>query len=871
MRVLILLIQATLVVTAANSPLLAADLDDVQTLINTGKYEEAEAFATEQVERGIWNERWPKILIKTQLILGKAEPALKVYEDAIKRYPTSLSLRLLGVQILRECGRLEEATAANQQILLLMQTAPSRYASRDNLVAMGQYFTSQGEDARQILELFFDRVLDADPTHLGACLASTELALSKNDFKVAASTLKRALEIAPEDPVVHYQLARTWATTDRPRSLESLNTALRLNPRHGPSLLFKAEKAIDGEQYEAAQQLIESLLAINPNHQEAYALQAVLAHLRGEYQQEATLREKALATWSKNPNVDYLIGKKLSDKYRFAEGAAYQRRALEFDATYLPAKFQLAQDLLRLGRDKDGWEIAREVADSDPYNVVAVNLMNLNQRLEKFTTLEANGIILRMSTQEAGIYGQAAMDLLSEAKATLCEKYQIEPKAAVVVEIYPEQKDFAIRTFGLPGGAGFLGVCFGRVITANSPASQGDSPSNWQSVLWHEFCHVVTLEKTKNRMPRWLSEGISVYEERQKDSSWGEKITPIYREMLLDPNLKPVSQLSDAFLSPPSPIHLQFAYFQSSLVIEFLVERYGIESVIGILDALGDGMPISPALEKSIGSLDKLDTEFRDYARSVATAFGTQADWSREAIPEEATPEDFKDILRKSPNHYWAHRSLAENYFQEGRFEDALIHLETLEKLQCFTGETGDPLFLIANARRQLGDLVGEKDALDSYAKLNANSLLTITRLIEIATEKRDWNRVMELAKKFLAVQPLIDTGHLAMIQATEESKRPEQAIQSLRSISLMSPIDPAQIHFQLAKAHHALGQNQEAKRYVILALADAPRYREAQQLLLKIVDTKEASSSNPDSETSADECRIGQPNTVSQRTRGTF
>ena len=33
------------------------------------------------------------------------------------------------------------------------------------------------------------------------------------------------------------------------------------------------------------------------------------------------------------------------------------------------------------------------------------------------------------------------------------------------MEIFPQQKDFAIRTFGLPGGAGFLGVCFGTVVT----------------------------------------------------------------------------------------------------------------------------------------------------------------------------------------------------------------------------------------------------------------------------------------------------------------------------------------------------------------------------------------------------------------------
>ena len=130
-----------------------------------------------------------------------------------------------------------------------------------------------------------------------------------------------------------------------------------------------------------------------------------------------------------------------------------------------------------------------------------------------------------------------------------------------------------IRTFGLPGGDGFLGVCFGRVITANSPASRGNSPANWEAVLWHEFCHVVTLEKTRNKMPRWLSEGISVYEERQANSTWGQTMTPVYRQMILEGELTPVSRLSGAFLQPKSAMHLQFAYFESSLVVEFLIKR----------------------------------------------------------------------------------------------------------------------------------------------------------------------------------------------------------------------------------------------------------------------------------------------------------
>ncbi|MFN9984038.1 MAG: hypothetical protein ACK52S_00670, partial [Pirellula sp.] len=109
------------------------------------------------------------------------------------------------------------------------------------------------------------------------------------------------------------------------------------------------------------------------------------------------------------------------------------------------------------------------------------------------------------------VYKRQVVELLQNARQVLVPKYGATLQEPIFVEIFPRQQEFAIRTFGMPGGQGFLGVCFGRLITANSPSAlQVDS--NWKSVLWHEYCHVVTLQKTKNKMPRWLSEGISVYE-----------------------------------------------------------------------------------------------------------------------------------------------------------------------------------------------------------------------------------------------------------------------------------------------------------------------------------------------------------------------
>jgi tetratricopeptide (TPR) repeat protein len=825
-------------------PAVASDLDDAKLLYRSGKYTEAQAFAKEQVEAGIWNERWPRLLIDCQMALGKYSDATRTYEDAIRRYPTSLTLRMQGLQAYRDASKPQQAADAQNQIMLLLQSSPSRYASRDNLVAAGRFFAMRGEDARKILEAFYDRVRDADPEHVEAYIATAELALEKGDYKVAAETLTAAERFDEVDPRIPYLLARAWESSDPEKANSAINAALKLNPGHIPSLIYQADAAIDRELYPKAEEILWNVLSINVHQQQAWALMAVLAHLKGNFEQEVLLRAAALSSWSENPDVDHLIGKKLSQKYRFEEGAEYQRKALEVDPTYTRSRFQLAQDLLRLGNEDVGWEVARLAAEQDEYNVVASNLMTLRERIKGFSVLEANGIQVRMDSMEASIYGPAVMELLSEAKETLCQKYDVTPGAPIVVEIFPEQKDFAIRTFGLPGGAGFLGVCFGRVITANSPASQGERPSNWKSVLWHEFCHVVTLEKTKNRMPRWLSEGISVYEERQRNGAWGESMTPVYREMLLDDALTPVTQLSSAFLSPPSPIHLQFAYYQSSLVVEFLVQKHGLAAIKGILSDLGDGLIINDAMARNVGSLQRLDAEFAEFARKHAAAFGPKADWSREGVAEQPRLSDWELWVKEHPNSYWGLRATAEAYVAKGEMEKAKHALEKLEELDTLTGERGGPLEWLARVYQELGDVKAERKALAENVAKSSDALPSLRRLIELAREDENWTAVQQYAGNLIAINPMLPEGQVALAQAAEQQGDFANAAGALRALARMDPVDPAAIDYRMARALQNMGALEESKHHVLRALLEAPRYREAHELLLQLV-ASESSSDN--------------------------
>jgi Tfp pilus assembly protein PilF len=86
------------------------------------------------------------------------------------------------------------------------------------------------------------------------------------------------------------------------------------------------DSQIDAEQYDAADQTLARVAAVNPHHPQAHAYRAVLAHLRNQPERETQHRTAALKHWPANPDVDHTIGRKLSQKYRFAEGEQYQRR-----------------------------------------------------------------------------------------------------------------------------------------------------------------------------------------------------------------------------------------------------------------------------------------------------------------------------------------------------------------------------------------------------------------------------------------------------------------------------------------------------------------------------------------------------------------
>lgn len=404
---------------------LADELKEAEELYLSGNYSGCAETAQQMVHHRPASEDWQILLSQALLASGKYPEAYTAMTNALEENSWSVRLQWQAREVFLANGQTEAADDMVRKILERANGQRSAFRDAESMIVLGQAALLKGADPKLVLDTLFDPARKADPSSREAYLASGQLALDKHDYALAAKRFEEGLKQLPDDPDLHYGLAHAYAASDTALMADAIEKTLTRNSNHVDTLLLLADRSIDAEDYPQTDRLLDRIQEVNPWSPEAWAFRAVVAHLRHGSEAEAAAREKALKYWTNNPHVDQLIGLKLSQNYRFTEGAAHQRQALQFDPNYLPAKAQLAQDLLRLGEESEGWDLADEVQKQDGYDVEMFNLTTLHDTMAKFTTLTNANFVVRMGAHEAAVYGDQALELLERARSNLCAKYRI--------------------------------------------------------------------------------------------------------------------------------------------------------------------------------------------------------------------------------------------------------------------------------------------------------------------------------------------------------------------------------------------------------------------------------------------------------------
>jgi tetratricopeptide (TPR) repeat protein len=248
-------------------------------------------------------------------------------------------------------------------------------------------------------------------------------------------------------------------------------------------------------------------------------------------------------------------------------------------------------------------------------------------------------------------------------------------------------------------------------------------------------------------------------------------MTPRYREMILkEDELTPMSQLSGAFLAPPSEEHLQFAYFESALAVEFLVKQFGAEALKAILKDLGEGAEINATIAKQTAPMDQIEKDFAAFARDRAANLAPALDFEkplseRESGDESAgskktarrrpvrvAPEVWETWAKDRPTNYWVMTRKAAQLVDDKNWIEAKPILQKL--IEAYPDQIGsDSAYrMLAEAHRGLGDTNAERQVLASFARRDDEAIDAYGRLMELASESKDWGEVATNADRYLAV-----------------------------------------------------------------------------------------------------------------------
>ncbi|MEK7952563.1 tetratricopeptide repeat protein [Luteolibacter sp. Y139] len=824
--------RVALAMTAMHAAAIAQDpatLDAGRSAFLKGDY----AASLEAAKKGTpVNDNYPEFAaleIRTLLETGKYHEAAERANELGRGAAFDPELALQAARAYRATGAVEEATTLTERAARFQPDHPTKGNSRKT-AAYAELLLDHRVDAKMVLERLLEPAKKADPEGREPYLALGKLALANHDRQLAAEYFREGLKRFPGDPDFNLGLDQSGlelpAANREPGIASYLDLALKANPKHTAALLHKATLLTGRKAFKEAKDVLQQVLAINPDHPEAWADLAAIALVQDDEKEAKASIERAHKFYEENPRVPEIIGTTLAGQYRFEEGIKYLEEARQLDPVSPSILFELGSNQLRFGQLEPGWENVAQAHELDPYNVAAFNLITLRDKLRDYPVRNKEGVRLRMSPEDMAVFGTRALNLAARAKNTLADKYGIKLSAPMMVEILPKQEDFAIRTFGLPGGESFLGVCFGPLITMTSPRGRLGR-SNWESVLWHEMTHTITLDASRHRIPRWLSEGISVFEEREVHAGWGQGMTSEFRQRFLDGNVPSITRLDESFAGED----IMLGYYHASLVAEYIVRTFGMGAMRSILADLSDGKPVADAIANHTKLIEELDKSFLDYAKKIASTYGPDLDW-KPLDDEEyvAYRKDPAAWVAANPKRYAATMMLVSSLTEERKWKESKALLEKIIGAEPNNRESFNPYWSLALACRGLNDEEGERAALTKLLSIDSNVSDAAARLLELGGTLPAAERAAQ-GDQMLQTNPFQEKAYRTLAAAAKESGDTRRTRESLESLLALEPRDAGRLHFDLATLLRK-SDPKESRRQVLKALEENPRFQAALELL---------------------------------------
>ncbi len=207
------------------------------------------------------------------------------------------------------------------------------------------------------------------------------------------------------------------------------------------------------------------------------------------------------------------------------------------------------------------------------------------------------------------VFAQALFERANVALDTLENDVGVAIENPIRIFIYGNQEDLlgALRTSAQEWTGGVAFTEYGVVVIGIMPRQL-----EWGlNAMTHEMSHLIIHQATDNPfgdLPRWLDEGIAVYNENQ--DVLDDDFRPLFERAVENDELMTLRTLSSPF--PADPMLANLAYGQSGAVVKYIIDTYGSDSMAELLTIFAEGELYDDALMQALGTdTDGLDNEFR--------------------------------------------------------------------------------------------------------------------------------------------------------------------------------------------------------------------------------------------------------------------
>ena len=770
------------------------------------------------------------------ITLGRLNAAQSVF-NALAETSENLQARYwLGWLEFRK-GHTEQAMTA-MDALMESGRAQSEQLNPAGWTVLGHAATLLGRHDPQWFPIavdYYSVALERDPNVLAARLALGNLLLEKYNNQEAQEVFQEALQRDPLSAQALLGLARSQHFDHSPEAQETVERALEINPNLVEARVFLAQLLLESEQYaEAIEQTLRAL-ETNPNSLEARTLQAAAYLLNDE---QAKFQAERARVFKLNPNYAEFYNElaEITARNRlYREAYEFAQNAVELDPKSWRGHGLLGLNQMRLGHIEQGVDSLERAFAGDPYNVWIKNTLDLADTFPEYELTQFGPFEIMLHRDESDLLRPYLQPLVEQAYAYYSERYGFQVEAPIRIELYPRSADFSVRTAGV-AGIGLLGVSFGPVIGMDSPAARTVGSFNWGSTLWHELAHTFHLALSKNRVPRWFSEGLAVYEERAARPGWGSDPTPSFLSAYRTGRLPPVSQLNSAFVRPSYPEQIVHAYYLSSLVFDYLESIDQIGHVPAMLQAYAQGQSTEDIF-RSVLSTDEADFDlgFDDYLRErFAIPLASIGALGR-IMEQPGTLEDL--ILRAEwqPQRYELQLQAGRQLLQEGDPERAEIFLLRAQAL--FPEHAGDDsaYWWLTQLYKDQERWLDAIDQLRAMIAINGENFVAHLELADLLQQQGQFIEAVEALEKAMYISPYAIQTHRQLAELHALLGHWDASVRERKAVLTLQPTDLSEARYQLAHAYYRAGRPAQARRMVLQALEQAPHFAQAQDLLLDI------------------------------------